>query len=359
MKYLSEFRDPAAVAFLLQQLKAKITKPLRIMEVCGGQTRSIVKNGLLDLLQGCIEFVHGPGCPVCVTPQLAIDQAIDLSLQHAAIICSYGDMVRVPGTRSSLFEAKSKGASIEVIYSPLEAVEIAKKNPQRLVVLFAIGFETTAPSNAMAIKQAAIAELKNFKTLIAHIRLLPVLEQLFENYPLNIDALLAAGHVCSITGYEDYDAFAKKLGIPIIIAGFEPVDILLALIKAQELIENKKIQASNEYRRVVELAGNGLAQEIMHEVFMPCDAEWRGFGLIPRSGLRLTEKYKCFEIDQDLLLPQTTQNLLATKCQANLVLTGQIKPAQCPEFNKNCRPENPLGAPMVSSEGACAAYFSA
>ena len=326
------------------------------MEICGGQTHSLVKNGILNLLPSNITMVHGPGCPVCVTPVEKIDLAVDLAQKPGVIFTSFGDMLRVPGSKGSLLKAKGKGADVRIVYSPVEAVKIAAENPDKDVVFFAVGFETTAPANALAVKQAASMGLKNFSILASHVLVPPAMEAILGAEDNSIQGFLAAGHVCTIMGVEQYYPIAKKYGKPIVITGFEPVDLLRGILKLVEMLEANNADVDNAYARVVRLDGNKEAQAIIDDVFEVINKEWRGIGEIPASGLGIREKYAAFDAERKYNLVEE-KSTMSNGCIAGEILRGVKKPHQCPHFGKSCTPLNPLGAPMVSSEGACAAYY--
>jgi len=357
MKYLTEYRNPELAKKVLAEIEKTVTRPWKIMEVCGGQTHSLVKNGILTVLPDNITMLHGPGCPVCVTPLHLIDKAVYLALEKEVILCSFGDMVRVPGSQKSLLEAKAAGADVRILYSPLEAVNLARQNPQKQVVFFAVGFETTGPANALSVIQAEKSELNNYSILTSHVLVPPAISALMEDPEAQIDAFLAAGHVCSIMGYWEYLPLAEKYNIPIVVTGFEPLDLLLGILAAVKQLEEGKHVVENQYKRMVRKEGNREAQKIVAEVFEQGDQMWRGIGTIPGSGWKLKEKYKRFDADRKFAidLKPTGEN---AECIAGDIMKGIKKPYQCPQFGKGCTPQNPLGAPMVSSEGACAAYFN-
>jgi hydrogenase expression/formation protein HypD len=356
MKYLSEYRDPELVQQYLHEIHRITTRPWTLMEICGGQTHSLVKNGILDLLPEKITMVHGPGCPVCVTPISIIDEAIYLAQQPNVIICSFGDMLRVPGSKKSLLEVKAEGADVRILYSPLEAVQLAKQNPHKQVVFFAVGFETTAPANALSIIQAHKMNVSNYSILASHVLVPPAMEALLSDDENQIDAFLAAGHVCTIMGTEEYYPIAAKYKTPIVITGFEPVDLLQGILMAVQQLEKGEYKVENQYTRYVQRTGNLLAIKSMEEVFEVSDRMWRGIGNIPQSGYEVNEAYKQYNarIKFSLNLPVAEEN---KECISGAIMKGLKKPFQCPNFGKLCKPEHPLGAPMVSSEGACAAYY--
>jgi len=356
MKYLSEFRDPGQVKGYIDTLHRMVTRPWTIMEICGGQTHSLVKNGILGMLPKEIAMVHGPGCPVCVTPLGLIDDAITLAQDPRIILCSFGDMLRVPGTHQSLLEAKAGGADVRIVYSPLEAVSIARQHPDREVVFFAVGFETTAPANALSVVQARATGVANYSVLASHVLVPPAMEAILSDPDTRIDAFLAAGHVCTIMGLEEYVPIVQKYHVPIVITGFEPMDLLQGITMAVAQLEAGEARLENQYTRVVQPDGNPLARQAIEQVFAVSDREWRGIGTIPQSGYAVNESYAAFDARKKFGLaasPAETNN----GCLAGEILKGRLKPHQCPFFGKECTPEKPMGAPMVSSEGACAAYY--
>ncbi|MBS1507174.1 MAG: hydrogenase formation protein HypD [Bacteroidetes bacterium] len=356
MKFITEFRDAALVKNYLDQLTEITTRPWTIMEICGGQTHSLVKNGILEMLPKKITMVHGPGCPVCVTPIGIIDEAVHLVKDENVILCSFGDMLRVPGSDKNLLEAKANGGDVRIVYSPLEAVSIAQKNPHRQVVFFAVGFETTAPANALSVVQADKLGLKNYSILASHVLVPPAMEAILADPETRIDAFLAAGHVCTIMGMEEYYPVAEKFHTPIVVTGFEPVDLLQGILMAVRQLESGIAKVENQYARVVLREGNVLAQQTIHEVFDVADRKWRGIGTIPMSGYEVKESYKDFNARRkfNLDFQATKEN---PECISGDIMKGLKKPIQCPMFGTKCKPEHPLGAPMVSSEGACAAYY--
>lgn len=358
MRYLDEYRDGARVRQVADAIARSTKRAWSIMEVCGGQTHSILKHGLDQLLPAEIQLIHGPGCPVCVTPVATIDHAIYIAEQPRTILCTYGDMLRVPGTHTDLMTAKSLGADVRVLYSPLEALRLAESHPDRHVVLLAIGFETTAPAHAMAIHAARQKGLVNFSALVAHVLVPPAMESILEDPEHRVNAFLAAGHVCSITGYSDYHRIAQEHRTPIVITGFEPLDLLDGIRRAIQQLERGESIVENAYARVVTESGNTIAQSLLREVFECTDREWRGMGRIASSGWQLTPAYRELDASHRFPLreglPQATQKDL---CRAGDVLCGRIKPTQCAAFGTRCTPDSPIGAPMVSHEGACAAYF--
>lgn len=356
MKYLSEYRDLEATKTYLDLIDKVITKPWNIMEICGGQTHGLVKNGILELLPKKVQMIHGPGCPVCVTPLNLIDKAIEL-LENDVIVCSFGDMIRVPGSKKSLLEAKANGGDLRILYSPLEAVKIAKNNPEKEVVFFAVGFETTAPANALSVLQAEKEGLKNYSILVSHVLVPPAMEAILDDEFCKIDAFLGAGHVCAIMGYEAYYPLVEKYKIPIVITGFEPLDLVQGIYMAVKQLENGVSEVENQYSRVVIEKGNTAAINVIQEVFEIGDREWRGIGKIPNSGYVLKDKFRSFDAEPKFGI-STIKVPENTDCIAGEILRGMKKPHECGQFGKKCTPRNPLGAPMVSSEGACAAYYN-
>ncbi|MEZ4519335.1 MAG: hydrogenase formation protein HypD [Chloroflexota bacterium] len=356
MKYLDEFRDPELAQRLLDQIKQTATRKWVMMEVCGGQTHSIIRNGIDQLLPDTIEMIHGPGCPVCVTPLGMIDKALAIAATPNVIFCSFGDMLRVPGSEKDLFRIKSEGGDIRIVYSPLDAVKIARENPDKEVVFFGIGFETTAPANAMAVFQAKQQNLTNFSMLVSHVLVPPAMEAILQSPSNRVQAFLAAGHVCSVMGYWEYFPIAEKYHVPIVVTGFEPLDVLEGIRLAVEQLESGRYEVENAYARAVMEKGNIPAQKMLADVFTVSDRQWRGIGPIPQSGWELSEAYQDFDasIRFDVGNIQTHESEL---CHSGEVLQGIIKPNECPAFGKECTPRNPLGATMVSSEGACAAYY--
>ncbi|MBC6490827.1 hydrogenase formation protein HypD [Flavihumibacter stibioxidans] len=356
MKYLSEYRDPELVQEYLGKLQELTTRPWTLMEICGGQTHSLVKNGLLNMLPDKITMVHGPGCPVCVTSLGVIDEAIWLAHQPNTILCSFGDMLRVPGSKESLLEAKAAGADVRILYSPLEAVQLAVANPDKEVVFFAVGFETTAPANALSVVHAHKSGVKNYSILASHVLVPPAMEALLSDPENKIDGFLAAGHVCTIMGMEEYYPIAEKYRTPIVITGFEPVDLLQGILMTVIQLEQGEFKVENQYSRYVQREGNRMAQATMQEVFTISDRAWRGIGNIPASGYEVNDQYRNYNarLKFNLHLPAVAEN---ENCISGEIMRGLKKPFQCPNFGTACKPEHPLGAPMVSSEGACAAYY--
>jgi hydrogenase expression/formation protein HypD len=358
MKYIDEYRDSGAAEHLARHIARIATRPWTIMEICGGQTHAIVRFGIDALLPDQITLAHGPGCPVCVTPLAAIDRALALAALPRVILCSFGDMLRVPGSRDDLLALRARGADVRIVYSPLDAVAIARANPAREVVFFAVGFETTAPANAMAVLHARRDGVANFSLLVAHVLVPPAVEAILSSPGNRIDAFLAAGHVCTITGIEQYAPLAERYGVPIVVTGFEPLDILRGVADAVEQLEDGRADVVNAYARVVRNDGNAIARAAVAEVFRVADRQWRGLGTIERSGLELAPTYAGFDAARRFALDvETSDDVASSECRAGDVLRGQIKPHDCRAFGMTCTPERPLGAPMVSSEGACAAYY--
>lgn len=357
MKYLTEFRDGDLVQKLVAEIRAAVTRPCALMEVCGGQTHSIIRNGIDQLLPPEIELIHGPGCPVCVTPLETIDRALAIAAQPGVIFCSFGDMLRVPGSHQDLFAVKSAGGDVRIVYSPLDALKIARENPTRHVVFFGIGFETTAPANAQAVFLAKKQGIANFSMLVSHVLVPPAIEALMSSPSNRVQAFLAAGHVCSVMGYWQYEPLAEKYHVPIVVTGFEPLDVLAGIHRAVIQLEAGRAEVENAYSRAVQREGNVTAQRVLGDVFEVCDRQWRGIGMIPQSGWTLSDAYRDF----DAAARFNVENVTAQEsplCRSGEVLQGLIKPHQCAAFGKECTPRKPLGATMVSSEGACAAYYN-
>lgn len=356
MKYTTEFRDSTLVHNIMTEIRARINRPWVIMEICGGQTHAILKHGLDQLLPPEIELVHGPGCPVCVTSLELIDKALAIASQPEVIFTSYGDMLRVPGSGRDLFSIRASGGDVRVVYSPLDAVRLAQQNPNRQVVFFAIGFETTAPANAMSVLQAKSLGLKNFSVLVSHVCVPPAINAILSSPENRVQGFLLAGHVCTVMGYWEYLPIARQYGVPMAITGFEPVDIGLGILETVKLLEKGIVEVVNAYERVVKYNGNRQAQDVIQRVFEVCDRKWRGIGMIPVSGWKLRPAY--FDMDAELRFPVSEiQPEESPYCISGKILQGLMKPHQCSAFGTQCTPEHPLGATMVSSEGACAAYF--
>ncbi|MCK6562854.1 hydrogenase formation protein HypD [candidate division KSB1 bacterium] len=357
MKYLDEYRNPEIARHLVQEIRGLTTRPWVIMEVCGGQTHSIIKNGIDQILPKEIELVHGPGCPVCVTPLEQIDKALAIASRPEVIFTSFGDMLRVPGSRQDLFMVKSAGGDVRVVYSPLDAVKIARENPHKQVVFFAVGFETTAPNNAMAVWQAHREGLRNFSILVSHVLVPPAMRALLASPHNRVQGYLAAGHVCTVMGWEEYEPIAAQYRVPIVVTGFEPVDILEGVLLTVRQLERGEARVENQYARVVRREGNRPAQELIRKVFEIAPRKWRGIGEIPASGLRLRPEFRDYDAETIFALGELHVEEPAI-CISGLVLQGLKKPNECAAFGKQCTPQTPLGATMVSSEGACAAYFA-
>ncbi|QJW94957.1 hydrogenase formation protein HypD [Frigoriglobus tundricola] len=357
MKYLTEFRDGELARKLVAEIRSAVTRSWAIMEVCGGQTHSIIRNGIDQLLPPEVELVHGPGCPVCVTPVELIDKAHAIAAAPGVIFCSFGDMLRVPGTAGDLFQVKGRGGDVRVVYSPLDAVKLARENPTREVVFFGIGFETTAPANAMAVVQAQRLGLSNFSVLVSHVLVPPAIEAILGSPANRVQAFLAAGHVCCVMGYHQYPALAERFRVPIVVTGFEPLDLLDGIRRAVLQLEAGTATVENAYPRVVTFEGNRPAQAVLADVFEETDRAWRGIGVIPRSGWRLRAAYRAFDAEARFDV-SGIRSVEPAACRSGEVLRGTLKPHQCAAFGKECTPRAPLGATMVSSEGACAAYYN-
>lgn len=356
MKYIDEYRDSEGVRLYAERIAHTATKPWRIMEICGGQTRSIVRFGIDQLLPKEIELIHGPGCPVCVTPIEMIDKAIRIASMEDVIFCSFGDMMRVPGSMKDLFAVKAEGGDVRMVYSPMDAVELAKKDPEKEIVLFAVGFETTAPANAMAVYQARQLGLENFSALVSHVLVPPALEALLSSEESRIDGILAAGHVCTVMGLSEYAPIAQKYKVPIVATGFEPLDLLEGIHNCVLQLQMGLHYTQNSYARTVRSRGNEEAQTLIREVFQVIPRKWRGLGEIPSSGLGLRERYADFDAEKrfevgDIAVDEPEE------CISGLVLRGLKKPHECPSFGAACTPEHPMGATMVSQEGACSTYY--
>lgn len=358
MKHLAEYRDAEKAKRLAAEIHRVATRPWAIMEVCGGQTHSIIRNGVDQLLPPEVELIHGPGCPVCVTPLETIDRALAIAAKPGVIFCSFGDMLRVPGSRDNLFAVKAAGGDVRVVYSPLDAVKLAHLHPDREVVFLAIGFETTAPANAMAVKLASQQGLKNFSMLVSHVLVPPAIEAIMRSPGNRVNAFLAAGHVCSVMGTWQYPPLAERFHVPIVVTGFEPLDLLEGIRRTVLQLEQGRHELENAYARVVTERGNEPAQAVLAEVFEPVDRAWRGIGVIPASGWRLADAYRDFNAETRFAVTDVTA-AESPLCKSGEVLKGTLKPNQCPAFGKECTPRTPLGATMVSSEGACAAYYNA
>jgi hydrogenase expression/formation protein HypD len=356
MKHIDEYRDAKIARALLAALERKVTRPWVLMEICGGQTHTLMRYGIDTLIPSQIELVHGPGCPVCVTPLEVVEKAIQIASRPDVIFVSYGDMLRVPGSASDLLRVKASGGDVRIAYSPMEAVKIARANPERRVVFFGIGFETTAPANAMAVLQAKREGLRNFSMLVSHVLVPPAIRLLLESPANRVQGFIAPGHVCAVMGYWEYVALSKQYRVPIVVGGFEPVDLIEAIGMLVAQLEEGRAEAENQYVRAVSREGNRIAQKVLLEVFEVTDRKWRGIGVIPQSGFRLRPEFAEHDAERIFGLADTVVEEPA-ECISAQVLQGLKKPVDCPAFGVRCTPENPLGAPMVSSEGACAAYY--
>jgi hydrogenase expression/formation protein HypD len=356
VKYLQEYRDPRAVKALVEEIKHTVTRPWVIMEICGGQTHAIMRYGLEQLLPPEIELVHGPGCPVCVTSLELIDKALAIASQPGVIFTSYGDMLRVPGSKQDLFSVRAAGGDVRVVYSPLDAIEIARQNTDKEIIFFAIGFETTAPANCMSVLQAKSLGLKNYRVLVSHVCVPPAMHAVLGSPGNRVQAFLAAGHVCAVMGYWEYTPIARQYNVPIVVTGFEPVDILQGILLTVRQLEQGRAETENAYLRAVTYQGNQQAQAVIRQVFTVCDRKWRGIGTIPASGWCLRPEYADFDAEQ-LFDVENIQPEESSVCIAGKILQGLNKPHDCPAYATLCTPEHPLGATMVSAEGACAAYY--
>jgi len=356
MKYLDEFGDPELARSLLDDIARRVTRPWAIMEVCGGQTHTIIRNGIDQLLPPEVTLIHGPGCPVCVTPLATIDRALEIASRPDVIFCSFGDMLRVPGSGRDLFRVKSEGGDVRIVYSPLDAVRLAQENPDKQVVFFGIGFETTAPANAMTVRMAKQLGLTNFSLLVSHVLVPPAITALMESPTRRVQGFLAAGHVCTVMGMSEYEPLVERYHVPIVVTGFEPLDVLEGIRRVLTQLEDGRAELENAYPRAVSPEGNPTAQAVVREVFEVTDRAWRGIGTIPASGWRLSAAYADFDAETrfDVTGITTEESGL---CRSGEVLQGLIRPVECEAFGRECTPRSPLGAPMVSSEGACAAYY--
>ena len=356
MKFIDEYRDPKLARSLVAEIAATVTHPWVLMEICGGQTHTLMRYGIDELLPPQLELVHGPGCPVCVTPLEIIDQAVAIAAMPGVTMVSYGDMLRVPGSSTDLFRVKAEGGDVRIVYSPLDALKLARANPAKQVVFFAVGFETTAPANAMAAWQADHDGIENFSLLVSHVLVPPAMEALLSSESCVVQGFLAAGHVCTVMGFEEYLPIAAKYRVPIVVTGFEPVDILEGIYMTVSQLEEARYEVENQYARAVRREGNRPAQKTISEVFEIAPRQWRGLGEIPASGFQLRGRFQ--KHDANRRFPFSGQPARESpECISGLILQGIKKPHQCPAFAVKCTPENPLGAPMVSSEGACAAYY--
>ena len=356
MKYVDEYRDPRLAKALLEKIRRTVSRHWVLMEICGGQTHTIMKYGIEELLPPEVELVHGPGCPVCVTPLEIIDKAIAIASLPEVIFVSYGDMLRVPGSSSDLFRVRASGGDVRIAYSPMEALRLARENPERRVVFFAVGFETTAPANAMAVWQAKREGLRNFSVLVSHVLVPPAIRLLLESRSNRVQGFIAPGHVCTVMGYSEYEELAREYQVPVVVGGFEPLDLLEAILMLVEQLEQGRVKVENQYVRSVTRLGNDAAQRRMAEVFEVTDRNWRGIGPIAQSGYRLRAEYAAQDAEK-VFAVETITAVEPAECISAQVLQGLTKPVDCPAFGGRCTPETPLGAPMVSSEGACAAYY--
>ncbi|WP_215452782.1 hydrogenase formation protein HypD [Streptomyces sp. ATCC 21386] len=358
MKYLDEYRDPVLARQLLDELAGTATRPWRIMEVCGGQTHTLVRQGIDELLPAGMRMIHGPGCPVCVTPLEILDRAMAVAARPEVILTSFGDMLRVPGTDTDLLSLRARGADVRVVYAPMDAVRLAAEHPDREVVFLAVGFETTAPANATAVLHAARLGLTNFSVLVSHVLVPPAITALLEDPDCEVEAFLAAGHVCAVMGWRDYEPIAGTYGVPIVVTGFEPLDLLEGILMAVRQLEAGRHEVENQYARAVRRSGNTRAQDAVRAVFRVTDRAWRGIGTLPASGLELTDAYRGFDAARRFAVdgPRSVED---PECIAGAVLTGARLPTDCPAYGTRFTPRRPLGAPMVSSEGTCAAFHGA
>jgi hydrogenase expression/formation protein HypD len=356
MKYVDEFRDPALARRLLHAIRRAVTRPWTLMEVCGGQTHTLVRSGIDRMLPEVVRLVHGPGCPVCVTPLEQIDRALAVAARPGVIFCSFGDMLRVPGSERDLLRVRAEGGDVRAVYSPLDAVRIARENPTRQVVFFAVGFETTAPATALAARQARRLGLTNFSLLASHVLVPPAMEAVLSSPGNRVQGFLAAGHVCTVMGFEEYQGLAARYRVPIVVTGFEPVDLLEGILWAVRQLEGGRREVENQYARSVRRGGNREARAVVAEVYEVCDRPWRGLGVLPKSGLRLTAAYRDLDAEERFAVA-SVRTCESPLCRSGEVLQGRLRPDECGAFGTLCTPERPLGAPMVSSEGACAAYW--
>jgi hydrogenase expression/formation protein HypD len=357
VKFVDEYRDPRLAQALADRIHRAATRPWRVMEICGGQTHTLIRSGIDTLLLEAVTLVHGPGCPVCVTPLEKIDRALAIARRPGVIFTTFGDMMRVPGSEGDLLQAKARGADVRIVYSPVDALRLAEKHADREVVFFAVGFETTAPANAMAARMARQKGLRNFSLLVSHVRVPPAIRLILADATTKIDGFIAPGHVCTVMGTSEYDELAREHRVPFVVAGFEPLDLLQAILMLIELLEAGRVEVRNQYARSVRPAGNAEALRIVREVLEEGDMAWRGIGPIPRSGLVLRPEYAAFDAERRFEVAHVTASE-SPVCIAGAVLRGLKKPHECPAFGSTCTPERPLGAPMVSSEGACAAYYA-
>jgi hydrogenase expression/formation protein HypD len=356
MKYIDEYRDEHIVQSLAARIAQRATRPWKLMEICGGQTHTIMKYGLDELIPSSILLVHGPGCPVCVTPVEMVDRAIAIASRPDVIFTSYGDMLRVPGSHSDLLRVKAAGGDVRIVYSPMEAVKLASAQPARQVVFFGIGFETTAPPNAMAVWEARRQGLRNFSMLVSHVLVPPAIRLLLSLEHNPVQGFIAPGHVCAVMGYWQYEVLCREFHVPIVVGGFEPVDLLEAVDMLVAQLQEGRASVENQYVRSVRYEGNVAARRIVEQVLEVCDRKWRGIGTIPQSGLRLKDEFAAFDAERIFGVGEMTAEE-PSECMSAEVLLGLQRPTDCPAFARTCSPENPMGAPMVSAEGACAAYY--
>lgn len=357
MKYVDEFRNADVCRRLIQEIQQTATRQWTLMEVCGGQTHGLLRYGIDTALEDVVRLIHGPGCPVCVTPIESIDLAIDLARRPDVVLASFGDMIRVPGSRESLLHARADGGQVRIVYSPLDAVEFAKAHRDKDVVFFAVGFETTAPATALAVHQADEFALGNFSLLVSHVRVQPAMEMLAASRNCSVQGFLGAGHVCTVAGYDSYQRFVEQYHLPVVVTGFEPVDLLTGILECVRQLEQGEAEVVNCYGRSAAAPGNTRALTIMHDVYEICDRPWRGLGIIPGGGFRLRPRWSRFDAESRFGRRVAAASCERSECRSGEILTGQIKPTECEHFGNRCTPESPLGAPMVSAEGACAAYY--
>jgi hydrogenase expression/formation protein HypD len=356
MRFVDEYRNPAACLEIANEIRRTATRNRTIMEVCGGQTHGLLRHGIDQQLEGAVTLIHGPGCPVCVTPVEDIDFAIELACLPGTVLVSFGDMLRVPGSSESLLQARARGGNVRSVYSPLDAVELARQSPERQVVFFAVGFETTAPATALAVRQAHALGLSNFSLIVAHVRVLPAMSAVMGLEPCVIEGFLAAGHVCTVDGFESYHQFTSRHRVPVAVTGFEPLDLLAGILECVRLIEGRKAMVVNAYQRSARERGNPGARGIVDEIYEVCDRRWRGLGGISGGGLKLRPRWSAYDASLRFAR-RDVPCVVQTRCRSGEVLTGLLKPTECECFGRECTPDSPLGAPMVSSEGACAAYY--
>lgn len=357
MKHRDEYREGRTARQWIDAIRERVDAPLRVMEVCGGQTHTLIRSGIDQLLEGKVELVHGPGCPVCVTPLEKIDRAVELASRPDVILASYGDMLRVPGSRGDLLGAKARGGDVRIVYTPTDAVRIAAENPDRQVVFFAVGFETTAPANGMAVLEAQRQGLENFGIIVSHVLVPPAVRAILDEPECRVQGFLAPGHVCAIMGTREYEELAATYGVPFVVAGFEPLDLVYGIAKLTDHLLAGRAVVDNAYARTVPAEGNPAARAVVERVFESTDMAWRGIGVLPGSGLRLREDFADYDAERRFGVDTVTAPE-SDVCIAGLVLQGRRKPVECPAFGKECTPDSPLGAPMVSTEGACAAYHA-